>query len=244
MQTPESDGYAPIYVGLQELSQIGFRCFRFVSDFPPPHSDNLMVTVCLDTISGLKSVILQVPGHESMLDLVDTLQKKLPDTVSRRSNIVIRGGVPVTTYSTVAEAAGDQGLLSLELRMDLCGGKGGFGHNLRKDAKNMKGKQTRDQSRTLTGLSVRALNQANEERQRRTEQEAERVQRLEARRKKLERVLNMKVEVSEDRVDDGMNDDLEEAIRKATMEGNKKAKGKIKSEKKPSKKKALDSFFD
>ncbi len=129
------------------------------------------INVLVSTFGGLglpPTVVIRVPASSSTSDLRDELYQRLPDTQSRLILTTI-SNKQLPEYSDIKLSSylssEDDDFLSLRLGVPLCGGKGGFGSQLRAAGGRMSSrkKKTGDEngsSRNLDGRRLRTVNEA------------------------------------------------------------------------------------
>ncbi|RDA94261.1 hypothetical protein CP533_0617 [Ophiocordyceps camponoti-saundersi (nom. inval.)] len=129
------------------------------------------LNVLVSTFPGLSlpsTIILPVPRTTTITQLRQALDEKLPQgdirliiTTLSNKQLPDRSETPLSTYLSAA----DDDFLSLRLGVPLCGGKGGFGSQLRAAGGRMSSRKNRNQedhgsSRTLGGRRLRTVNEA------------------------------------------------------------------------------------
>ncbi|KAK3191290.1 hypothetical protein K4F52_002500 [Lecanicillium sp. MT-2017a] len=129
------------------------------------------INVLVSTFGGLglpPTVVIPVPASSSTSDLRKELSQRLPATKSRlilttlsNKQLPEFSDVELSTYLS----SEDDDFLSLRLGVPLCGGKGGFGSQLRAAGGRMSSrkKKTGDEngsSRNLDGRRLRTVNEA------------------------------------------------------------------------------------
>lgn len=137
------------------------------------------VNILLSTFPGLSlpsTVSFSLPATSSLTDLTERVASFLPSSLSLRSLILTTTNnkqiVPSTDRLQTLLVARDgdatttSSLLPLRLSTPLCGGKGGFGSQLRAAGGRMSSKRKRNQgdannsSRNLDGRRLRTVNEA------------------------------------------------------------------------------------
>lgn len=132
-----------------------------------PQSLNVLVS----TFGGLglpSTLVVPVPATTTVSQLREEINERLPTTDTRlilttlsNRQLPERSEAPISTYlSTSADE-----FLSLRLTVPLCGGKGGFGSQLRAAGGRMSSRKKRNQddhgsSRNLDGRRLRTVNEA------------------------------------------------------------------------------------
>ncbi|POR34119.1 Telomere maintenance protein SDE2 [Tolypocladium paradoxum] len=132
-----------------------------------PRSLNVLVS----TFGGLglpSTLVVPVPPTTTVSQLREEINERLPTTDTRlilttlsNRQLPERSEAPISTYlSTSADE-----FLSLRLAVPLCGGKGGFGSQLRAAGGRMSSRKKRNQddhgsSRNLDGRRLRTVNEA------------------------------------------------------------------------------------
>ncbi|CEJ80497.1 hypothetical protein VHEMI00676 [[Torrubiella] hemipterigena] len=128
------------------------------------------INILLSTFEGLglpPTVILQAPEDTTITSIREQIGHKLPPTnerliVTTISNRQLPNAseAPISTYLS---SSSDE-ILSLRLSVPLCGGKGGFGSQLRAAGGRMSSRKKRDDdngsSRNLDGRRLRTVNEA------------------------------------------------------------------------------------
>ncbi|GAW15766.1 hypothetical protein ANO14919_051860 [Xylariales sp. No.14919] len=129
------------------------------------------LNVFVTTFPGLglpPTLSFPVPSTSTTLDLRDAITKKLPHT-DARFIITTISNKQLTHGSTqhISDLCNvDDDFVSLRLSLPLCGGKGGFGSQLRAAGGRMSSKKKRNQgdengsSRNLDGRRLRTVNEA------------------------------------------------------------------------------------
>lgn len=133
-----------------------------------------MVQIYLTTISGLKDISLSVDPATTTRQLNDSIHGRLPQTVSRRCVITTVDGVPIVDRPTVGHllhlvpddcgsgsgsGSGRNSMeyVDLQMRIPMCGGKGGLGNGLRTQGGMMRqGKRATDRRGVGSGASAGA----------------------------------------------------------------------------------------
>ncbi|GMF05072.1 unnamed protein product [[Candida] boidinii] len=127
-----------------------------------------MVQIYLTTISGLKDISLSVDPATTTRQLNDSIHSRLPQTVSRRCVITTVDGVPIVDRPTVGHllhlvpddcGSGRNSMeyVDLQMRIPMCGGKGGLGNGLRTQGGKMRqGKRATDRRGVGSGASAGA----------------------------------------------------------------------------------------
>lgn len=128
------------------------------------------INVLLSTFDGLglpPTVVLQAPVDTTITSLREQISHKLPTTTERlivttlsNRQLPQASEAPISTYLS---SSSDE-ILSLRLSVPLCGGKGGFGSQLRAAGGRMSSRKKRDDdngsSRNLDGRRLRTVNEA------------------------------------------------------------------------------------
>ncbi|RDA84764.1 hypothetical protein CP532_6923 [Ophiocordyceps camponoti-leonardi (nom. inval.)] len=129
------------------------------------------LNVLVSTFSGLglpSTVVLPVPSTTTITQLRQTLDEKLPQddirliiTTLSNKQLPYRSETPLSALLSTA----NDDFLSLRLGVPLCGGKGGFGSQLRAAGGRMSSRKNRNQedhgsSRNLGGRRLRTVNEA------------------------------------------------------------------------------------
>jgi len=130
------------------------------------------INILLTTFPGLdlpSTLALHLPAETSISQLQERIHQRLPENQSRLILTTISNKqLPVTSstpISTLLSRPQDE-FLSLRLSLPLCGGKGGFGSQLRAAGGRMSSKRKRGQgeengsSRNLDGRRLRTVNEA------------------------------------------------------------------------------------
>ncbi|RAL09642.1 telomere maintenance SDE2 family protein [Aspergillus homomorphus CBS 101889] len=137
------------------------------------------INVLLSSFPGLSlpsTVTFSLPSSSSLADLADKISSYLPPSIPLHSLILtttnnkqlIPSAGPLLPYLSSAngDATTPTTLLPLRLSVPLCGGKGGFGSQLRAAGGRMSSKRKRNQgddngsSRNLDGRRLRTVNEA------------------------------------------------------------------------------------
>lgn len=132
-----------------------------------PKNLNVLVT----TFSGLglpPTLVLPVPSSTTITDLRERIDAKLPDTDARLIlTTVSNKELPQQSEDSLSKYLpfSDDDFLSLRLSLPLCGGKGGFGSQLRAAGGRMSSRKKKNQedhgsSRNLDGRRLRTVNEA------------------------------------------------------------------------------------
>ncbi|KFA66612.1 hypothetical protein S40285_03037 [Stachybotrys chlorohalonatus IBT 40285] len=130
------------------------------------------LNVLVSTFQGLglpSTLILPVPASTSVTSLREHISERLPGGESRlilttvsNKQLPVTSDIPISTYLSTA----GNDVLSLRLSVPLCGGKGGFGSQLRAAGGRMssrKKKRNQDEhasSRNLDGRRLRTVTEA------------------------------------------------------------------------------------
>ncbi|PFH61417.1 hypothetical protein XA68_17403 [Ophiocordyceps unilateralis] len=129
------------------------------------------LNVLVSTFSGLSlpsTVVLPVPPTTTITQLRQSLDEKLPQsdirliiTTLSNKQLPEQSEIPLSTFLSTA----DDDFLSLRLGVPVCGGKGGFGSQLRAAGGRMSSRKNRNQedhgsSRNLDGRRLRTVNEA------------------------------------------------------------------------------------
>ncbi|KAL2882449.1 hypothetical protein SGCOL_002189 [Colletotrichum sp. CLE4] len=130
------------------------------------------VNVFVSTFAGLglpSTLVLPVPSTTTLCDLRQQLDERLP-TTDNRLILTTVSNKELSTSSTkpVSDllSSTDDDFVSLRLSVPLCGGKGGFGSQLRAAGGRMSSKKKRNQgdannsSRNLDGRRLRTVTEA------------------------------------------------------------------------------------
>ncbi|KAH6891113.1 telomere stability and silencing-domain-containing protein [Thelonectria olida] len=131
-----------------------------------PRNLNVLVT----SFSGLglpPTLVLPLSSSTTVTELRNTIDDRLPTTELRlilttisNKQLPTQSEAPISTYLSTTE---DE-FLSLRLSVPLCGGKGGFGSQLRAAGGRMSSRKKRGQedgsSRNLDGRRLRTVNEA------------------------------------------------------------------------------------
>ncbi|PHH77885.1 hypothetical protein CDD80_107 [Ophiocordyceps camponoti-rufipedis] len=129
------------------------------------------INVLISTFSGLSlpsTLVLPVPPTTTITQLRQNLDEKLPQSDARiiittlsNKQLPQESNAPLSTFLSTDE----DDFLSLRLGVPLCGGKGGFGSQLRAAGGRMSSRKNRNQedhgsSRNLDGRRLRTVNEA------------------------------------------------------------------------------------
>ncbi|PNY28501.1 Telomere maintenance protein SDE2 [Tolypocladium capitatum] len=129
------------------------------------------LNVLVSTFGGLgvpSTLVVPVPPTTTVSQLREDINERLPTTDTRlilttlsNRQLPERSEAPISTYVTTSA---DE-FLSLRLTVPLCGGKGGFGSQLRAAGGRMSSRKKRNQddhgsSRNLDGRRLRTVNEA------------------------------------------------------------------------------------
>ncbi|KAI9158465.1 Telomere maintenance protein SDE2 [Paramyrothecium foliicola] len=129
------------------------------------------LNVLISSFGGLGlpgTLVLPVPSAITVSDLRDQIEERLPTTDSRfilttlsNKQLPQRSESPISSLLTSATSE----FLSLRLSVPLCGGKGGFGSQLRAAGGRMSSRKKKTQedhgsSRNLDGRRLRTVNEA------------------------------------------------------------------------------------
>ncbi|KAK8107075.1 uncharacterized protein PG998_009088 [Apiospora kogelbergensis] len=127
------------------------------------------VNVLVSTIPGLgsKTLSLRIPRDETVADLYQQIDDRLEVDACRRLIVTTQSNKQLS-YGDVKLAsllAQDEEFLTFRLSAPLCGGKGGFGSQLRAAGGRMSSKRKKtgrenDSSRNLDGRRLRTVNEA------------------------------------------------------------------------------------
>lgn len=129
------------------------------------------VNVLVSTFAGLgpSTLVLRVPSSTTLSDLRHQLDARLPLTTNRLILTTISNKeLPPSATNPVSDllSSVDDDFVSLRLSVPLCGGKGGFGSQLRAAGGRMSSKKKRNQgdannsSRNLDGRRLRTVTEA------------------------------------------------------------------------------------
>jgi hypothetical protein len=130
------------------------------------------VNVLLTSFPGLNlpsTLSLPLPAATTISELQEQLQARIPAHNNRLILTTISNKqIPVTSSAPISDLLSkpEDGFLSLRLSLPLCGGKGGFGSQLRAAGGRMSSKRKRNQgedngsSRNLDGRRLRTVNEA------------------------------------------------------------------------------------
>lgn len=132
-----------------------------------PKNLNVLVT----TFSGLglpPTLVLPIPSSTTITDLRERIDARLPDTDARLIlTTVSNKELPQQSEDPLSKylPSPDDEFLSLRLSLPLCGGKGGFGSQLRAAGGRMSSRKKKNQedhgsSRNLDGRRLRTVNEA------------------------------------------------------------------------------------
>ncbi|KAF5026118.1 hypothetical protein F66182_1806 [Fusarium sp. NRRL 66182] len=132
-----------------------------------PRNVNVLVT----SFSGLglpPTLVLPLSPETTVTELRETLDDRLPTTQSRLILTTLSNKqLPTSSDSPISDylSTGDDEFLSLRLAVPLCGGKGGFGSQLRAAGGRMSSRKKKSQedhgsSRNLDGRRLRTVNEA------------------------------------------------------------------------------------
>ncbi|UNI20075.1 hypothetical protein JDV02_006201 [Purpureocillium takamizusanense] len=129
------------------------------------------LNVLISTFEGLglpSTLVVPVPATTTISQLRDEINERLPVTDTRlilttlsNRQLPERSEAPLSTYLSTS----DDEFLSLRLTVPLCGGKGGFGSQLRAAGGRMSSRKKKSQddhgsSRNLDGRRLRTVNEA------------------------------------------------------------------------------------
>lgn len=132
-----------------------------------PRNLNVLVT----SFAGLglpPTLVLPLPSSTTISQLRTHIDERLPTTQSRliittisNKQLPAESEIPISDYLSTAE----DDFLSLRLAVPLCGGKGGFGSQLRAAGGRMSSRKKKNQedhgsSRNLDGRRLRTVNEA------------------------------------------------------------------------------------
>ncbi|KAK3943521.1 telomere stability and silencing-domain-containing protein [Diplogelasinospora grovesii] len=130
------------------------------------------INVFVTTLGGANlppTLSLPLPPSTTITQLHDTVQSRLPETNTRLIITTISNRQlpsPSTTPISQLLSSTEDDFLSLRLSVPLCGGKGGFGSQLRAAGGRMSSKRKKNQgedngsSRNLEGRRIRTVNEA------------------------------------------------------------------------------------
>ncbi|KAK9470210.1 telomere stability and silencing-domain-containing protein [Dipodascopsis tothii] len=143
-----------------------------------------MINVFVATVPGVDAIFIAITGDKSLASLYRILHRQLPQPVSERTYVTYRSGrsLPVSDRTVFLQDLVDDGNfdagssheLNLRLNFRLCGGKGGFGSQLRAQGGRMAAARRRkhmtkeelerenDSFRNLDGRRMRSVRQAKE----------------------------------------------------------------------------------
>jgi hypothetical protein len=137
---------------------------------PPPTQSTIMLNVLITTFGGLglpPTLSLPVDASTSVTDLREQLDDLLPTSHTRLLLTTISNTqLPQHSSSPLSDylSSGDDEFLSLRLSLPLCGGKGGFGSQLRAAGGRMSSRKRNQEdhgsSRNLDGRRLRTVNEA------------------------------------------------------------------------------------
>ncbi|KAK7948883.1 uncharacterized protein PG986_009769 [Apiospora aurea] len=127
------------------------------------------LNVLVSTIPGLgsKTLSLRIPRDETVADLYEQIDERLTVDACKRLIVTTQSNKQLS-YGDVKLASllpQDDDFLTLRLSAPLCGGKGGFGSQLRAAGGRMSSKRKKtgrenDSSRNLDGRRLRTVNEA------------------------------------------------------------------------------------
>lgn len=146
------------------------RQFSFVTQIFVLPMDSPNLNVLVSTFDGLglpPTLVVRVPSSTSVAKLRDEIDQRLPALDSRlivttlsNRQLPENSRAPISTYLSSSQ---DE-FLSLRLSVPLCGGKGGFGSQLRAAGGRMSSRKKRHDdngsSRNLDGRRLRSVNEA------------------------------------------------------------------------------------
>ncbi|KAJ5662445.1 uncharacterized protein N7477_010061 [Penicillium maclennaniae] len=135
------------------------------------------VNILLSSFPGLSlpSTLFSLPSTSSISDLTEKVASYLPSSLSLQSLVLTTtNNKQITSSANTLQSlltdrdgnSGGSSLLPLRLSVPLCGGKGGFGSQLRAAGGRMSSKRKRNQgdnnssSRNLDGRRLRTVNEA------------------------------------------------------------------------------------
>ncbi len=130
------------------------------------------INILLTSFPGLNlpsTLALHLPAATSISQLQEYIHERIPQHNSRLILTTISNKqLPTSSSSSISEllASSQDDFLSLRLAVPLCGGKGGFGSQLRAAGGRMSSKRKRNQgedngsSRNLDGRRLRTVNEA------------------------------------------------------------------------------------
>ncbi|KAF6834347.1 hypothetical protein CPLU01_04983 [Colletotrichum plurivorum] len=130
------------------------------------------INVLISTFAGLglpSTLVLPVPPSTTFSDLRQRLDERLPETGNRLILTTLSNKeLPSSSTKPVSDLLSlvDDDFVSLRLSIPLCGGKGGFGSQLRAAGGRMSSKKKRNQgdannsSRNLDGRRLRTVTEA------------------------------------------------------------------------------------
>ncbi|KAK8078239.1 Telomere maintenance protein SDE2 [Apiospora saccharicola] len=132
-------------------------------------ASNSHLNVLISTIPGLgsKTLSLRIPRDETVADLYEQIDERLTVDACKRLIVTTQSNKQLS-YGDVKLASllpEDEDFLTLRLSAPLCGGKGGFGSQLRAAGGRMSSKRKKtgrenDSSRNLDGRRLRTVNEA------------------------------------------------------------------------------------
>ncbi|KAK7430550.1 hypothetical protein QQZ08_002842 [Neonectria magnoliae] len=132
-----------------------------------PRNLNVLVT----SFAGLglpPTLVLPLPSSTTITELRNQIDERLPTTQSRliittisNKQLPVASDIPISDYLSTTQ----DDFLSLRLALPLCGGKGGFGSQLRAAGGRMSSRKKKNQedhgsSRNLDGRRLRTVNEA------------------------------------------------------------------------------------
>jgi hypothetical protein len=174
------------YVHDNQLNSVGSEYLRQAA-FPSPHSSisqrfvdtlhtiHIMsprnLNVLITSFAGLglpPTLVLPLSPSTTITELRERLDDRLPTTQSRLILTTLSNKqLPTSSDSPISEylSTTDDEFLSLRLAVPLCGGKGGFGSQLRAAGGRMSSRKKKSQedhgsSRNLDGRRLRTVNEA------------------------------------------------------------------------------------
>lgn len=141
-----------------------------------------VINVLLDTFPGLSlpaTLCLPLDASSSTRDLIDKINEVLPPNLPRSTRLILTSTLNVPIYwsstltladltkTSVAGPQDDESILPLRLSAPLCGGKGGFGSQLRAAGGRMSSRKRRQNAelasgsaRNLDGRRLRTITEA------------------------------------------------------------------------------------
>lgn len=132
-------------------------------------ASNSNINVLVSTIPGLgsKTLSLRIPRDETVADLYEQIDERLTVDACKRLIVTTQSNKQLS-YGDVKLASllpQNEDFLTLRLSAPLCGGKGGFGSQLRAAGGRMSSKRKKtgrenDSSRNLDGRRLRTVNEA------------------------------------------------------------------------------------